>query len=78
MRRVWPALAADSSAPLRTGLVTAMDDAAARRERLYFERLLHGVDVSLPASAKAPLDVMRFKIASQMRNYSYLIGTVPS
>lgn len=44
------------------------------REALYFKRLLHGEDVSIPSNTKDPMVGMRLQIAKQMKNFSYLIG----
>lgn len=47
----------------------------ANRENLFFLRLLHGVDVSIPGKVSGdPIKQLRFQVASQMKNFSYLIG----
>lgn len=40
---------------------------------LFFRRLLHGVDVSIKQTSD-PMEQLRFQIAKQMKNYSYLLG----
>lgn len=41
---------------------------------LFFRRLLHGVDLSVQAPTSSPMDQLRFQIAKQMRNYTFLVG----
>jgi hypothetical protein len=47
--------------------------AVQKRENLYFKRLLHGADVSVGRDSN-PMTQLRFQVAKQMRNYSYLVG----
>lgn len=44
------------------------------RGNLFFKRLLHGVDVSVGGPAGDPMVGLRFGVARQMRNFSYLLG----
>ncbi len=58
----------------RKGLAEAkVAPAVQKRENLYFKRLLHGEDVSVGRGSD-PMAPLRFQVAKQMRNFSYLVG----